>query len=126
MIKIFKRKNPNLKGEEFINEAFINMLFESIVYNNPYRFQNALIYKNIGNSYCEDCSDENTPKYYLDCKCENYLDDYDIHTNNNTTGPDLINAVKKQFKYLSFSKLMFFKSKLINLDRSARNIKISE
>lgn len=31
MIRIItKRKNPNLKGEEFIDDHFINLLFESI------------------------------------------------------------------------------------------------
>lgn len=71
MIKIFKRKkNPNLKGEEFIDEVFINFLKQAMTSEyslaNTQRFiTNALIYKNIKNKKCTDCKEK-----YDKCECE--------------------------------------------------------
>lgn len=74
MIKIKRKINPNLKGEEFIDGHFINLLTNALLTSslglgNKY-IASALIYKNIGHSKCEDCSDELTDVYYDECKCE--------------------------------------------------------
>lgn len=79
IIRKQKRKNPNLNGEEFIDDRFIDLLFKSIVYNDPRSFQYAMTYKNIGQEYCEDCTVEGGSfMYYQTCTCEDYLDDYNI------------------------------------------------
>lgn len=123
MIRIItKRKNPNLKGEEFIDDHFINLLFEALVYNHPPKFQFALTYKNIGYEDCEDCVIDGSGVDYRACTCENYLDDYNIdYHGSEHTKSNLINGVKKQFKYLSFPQLVKFKTRLINIDYSNKN-----
>lgn len=119
MIKVFKRKNPNLQGKEYIDDTFVNLLFESIIYNDPEKFKWALTYKNIGNDPCTDCSDEHKNRFYINCTCENFLDDYDIDfRRGDHTKQNLIDAVKKQFKYLSFPQLIKFRTNLINIDYS--------
>ena len=127
MIKIIKKKkNPNLQGEEFIDDHFTDLLFDSIVYNYNWKFQEALTYKNIGLNKCIDCSINGESHYYGDCDCENYLQDYNIENRGWITSKELITGVKKQFKYLSLPQLIKFRTKLININRKDNKIQIYE
>lgn len=93
MIKVVKNKNPDLKGKEFIDEHFFNMLRKLLMdaimlkYQQQSKIFNVtrkditkvvdelstiLIYKNIGFKKCTDCK-----KYFENCKCD-YLDPDDF------------------------------------------------
>lgn len=76
MIRIHKKKNPNLQGEEFIDWTFVALLENALLdtdLNKINRYiSQALTYKNIGREWCEDCSDKQKQDYiyYKNCKCE--------------------------------------------------------
>lgn len=121
MIKIIKKrrkKNPNLKGEEFIDDKFIDLLYEAVVYNQPFSLQEALTYKNIGFEKCDDCSIDGEDRYYGVCECEDHLYPYELDYigGSNGTSIKLIKAVEDQYKYLSLPQLVKLRSKLINTE----------
>lgn len=118
-----KRKNPNLKNEEFIDDTFINFLLTSFTTDDDLDYGNrllsyALIYKNIGNSYCEDCSDELHRQNFVSCSCE-YCD----KCGQNICSCDLNTRTKLRkyiihlaIKYLNSAQLLEFRNRLEWLD----------
>lgn len=77
MIKIKNRKNPNLKGEEFIDDNFIRTLkiawFALKINNSVHSLElanryisEAITYSNIGENKCTDCMYHS----YRTCECE--------------------------------------------------------
>lgn len=121
--KFRKRKNPNLKGEEFIDDKFIAFLVTSFTLPEDLSYAKkvlsyALIYKNIGNSYCEDCSDEAYKQGYISCSCE-----YCSECKQNICACDLSSRVKLRkyiinlaIKYLDLKQLKSFKNQLQHSD----------
>lgn len=126
MIKIRKtkkRKNPNLKGEEFIDDKFITFLVSSFTLPEDLKYvkkilSRALIYKNIGESYCEDCSDKLHERGYLSCSCE-----YCSECDQNICTCDLNSRAKLRkyivhlaIKYLDSKQLKSFRNQLYHIN----------
>lgn len=118
--KLIKRKkNPNLKGEEFIDDKFIGFLINSFTTWEDLDYAQTLlsyglIYKNIGDSYCEDCSDDDHKQGYISCTCEHCKE-----CDQNICGCDLSTRSKLRnhiihlaVKYLNKKQLIDFKNRL--------------
>lgn len=144
MIKVtkFKRKNPNLKGKEFIDdhlyEGLSDLLFraffiksekitDSYVINQLIKQISQLKnYKNIGYKKCTDCK-----KFYEDCRCdfleENDFENIDdiidyirnlIFKNENKHRLELVKSHLEKYKRLyddSFKKLINNEITLIDI-----------
>ena len=121
MIKIskFKKKNPNLKGKEFIDDFWYRklsrLLFEATfikseklsdfdVLNQLIKeISQLLIYKNIGFKKCTDCK-----KLYEECTCD-YLEVDDFENID-----DIINYIRKLiYKYENKERLELVRSYLL-------------
>ena len=128
MIKIIKRKrkNPNLKGEEFIDDIFMNHLMRGMLSSNldigNDHLAKALVYKNIGDSPCEDCSDGYNNVYYDECRCE-YCEDCDHNqcTCELNSLEKLHNyIIQKVIKYLNKKQISEFSDMLSNNNYKGR------